>query len=233
MHTTIHQACLMLAAVLALSATRLTAAEGGLDPSRLPGIVVDDTAAKVEGTWTSSTHTRPYVGDSYLYAQGGAGQLVKFPVEIKTAGTYQVLVAYTPSGNRSTKAMVLIPTPDGDQAVVVNQQNRPAGPLCFQPLGEFSFEAGKIEITVSAEGNEKGVVIADAIQVISPEAFAQYKADFEKNTPKFLAAVTPDPNKKPEPKKPAAKPEAKKPEEAPEELARRSSVKRPPSRWRS
>ncbi|MDX1948800.1 MAG: DUF1549 domain-containing protein [Pirellulaceae bacterium] len=195
------------------------AAEGGLDPSRLPGIVVDDSDATVEGTWTESAHTRPFVGVGYLYAPGGAGQVVKFPVEIKTAGTYQVLTSYTPGPNRSTKAVVLIPTPDGDQPVVVNQQNRPAGPMSFQSLGEFSFEAGKIEITVSAEGNDKGVVIADAIHVIAPEEFAKYKADFEKNTPKFLAAVTPDPNKKPDPKKPVVKKPVPKPDAKPTQSA--------------
>ena len=88
----------------------------------------------------------------------------------------------------------------------MNQQERPQGPFCFQPLGEFSFEAGLVKITVSAEANKKGVVIADAIQVLTPEEYATYKEDFEKNSPKLLAllkpdATKPDPNK-PDPKKP-------------------------------
>jgi hypothetical protein len=190
------------------------AQDTGLDPSRLPGIVVDDTQAKVEGTWTKSRHTRPFVGDSYIYTQGGAGQTVRFPVEVNEAGTYQVLVSYTPGGNRSTKAAIIVPTEDGDKTVMLDQQPRPAGPYSFQPLGEFPLAAGKLEITVSGEASEKGVVIADAVLLLSPEGFVQFKADFEKNTPKLAANLKVDPNN---PAKPVAKPEEKKPEPAPQE----------------
>jgi hypothetical protein len=177
----------------------------------LPGIVVDDSQAVKEGTWTSSRHTRPFVGDSYIYSQGGAGQTAKFPVEVNEAGTYQVLVSYTPGTNRSTKAAIVVPTEDGDKTIVLDQQPRPAGPYSFQPLGEFPLAAGKFEITISGEGSEKGVIIADAVLLLSPEGFAQFKADFEKNTPKLAANLKVDPNK-PVEKKPAVKKEEKKPE---------------------
>src|SRR5438552_12253501 len=185
--------------------------EHGIDPSRLPGIVVDDTAAHQQGTWSPSRHTRPFVGASYIYSAGGAGQHVDFPVEIKEGGVYQVLAAYTPGTNRSQNAVYEIPAANGVQTVVVNQQERPKGPFCFQPLGEFTLEAGMVKITVSAEANKKGVVVADAIQVLTPEAFATYKDDFEKNSPKLLAAFNIDPTKV-DPNKPAAKTEDKKSE---------------------
>jgi hypothetical protein len=188
--------------------------EHGLDPTRLPGIVVDNAAAKVEGTWSASKHTRPFVGDGYLYSSGGAGQLVKFPVEINETGPYQVLVAYQPGSNRSSKAIVIVPTADGPKTFVLDQQTRPAGPYCFQPLGELPLESGKHEIIVSAEGNEKGVVIADAVQILSAEGFAQYKAEFEKNTPKLADAIKPDPNK-PVPKVAEKKADAPPQEKAP------------------
>lgn len=193
--------------------TPLAAQDSGLDPSRLPGIVVDDAQAKVEGTWTKSQHTRPFVGDSYIYSQGGAGQTVRFPVEVNEAGTYQVLLSYTPGTNRTTNAAIVVPTEDGDKLILLDQQSRPAGPYSFQPLGEFPLATGQFEITVSAEANEKGVVIADAVLLLSPEGFAQFKADFEKNTPKLAANLKVDPNK-PDPNKPVAKPvETKKPAE--------------------
>jgi len=155
-------------------------------------------------------HTRPFVGAGYIHSQGGAGQSVKFPVEINEAGPYQVLVSYTPGGNRTTKANVLVPTADGPKTFVIDQQARPAGPYCFQPLGELTLEPGKFEIVVSAEGNTKGVVVADAVQILTPDGFKSYKADFEKNTPKLADALKPDPNK------PAVKPAAKVVEKAPE-----------------
>src|SRR5688500_8628761 len=194
---------------------QLAAQDPGIDPSRLPGIVVDDSQAKVEGTWTKSRHTRPFGADSYICSQGGAGQTVKFPVEVNEAGTYQVLVSYSPGTNRTTKAAILVPTEDGDRTVLLDQQPRPAGPYSFQPLGEFPLAAGQFEITVSGEASEKGVVIADAVLLLSPEGFAQFKADFEKTTPKLAANLKVDPNK-PD-KKPAAKPAEKKPEPPPQE----------------
>jgi hypothetical protein len=183
----------------------------GIVPSRLPGIVVDDTAAKQTGTWTASRHTRPFVGDSYIYSSGGAGQTVEFPVQVPDTGRYHVLAAYSPGPNRTEKAAYHIPTTDGVSTVFVNQIERPAGPLCFQPLGEFSLAAGEVTITVSGEATEKGVVIADAIQLLTPEEFTKFKADFEKDVPKLLAALTAvDPNQP----APAA---AKKPEPPPQE----------------
>src|SRR5215471_11073495 len=147
-------------------AQTLLAQEGGIDPTRLPGIVVDDAAANTEGTWSPSKHTRPFVGAGYVYSAGGAGQLVRFPVEINETGPYQVLVSYTPGSNRSTKAAVIVPTADGTKTFILNQQERPAGPHCFQPLGEMTLQSGKLEIVVSAEGNEKGVVVADCVQIL-------------------------------------------------------------------
>lgn len=177
-----------------LAPQRARAQDAGIDPSRLPGIVVDDTAAEKEGTWTASRHTRPFVGDSYLYSAGGAGQSVHFAVEIPQEGVYQILAAYTPGPNRTVNAVYRIPATDGIKTVVVNQQQRPAGPFCFQPLGEYSLPAGRITVTVSGEATKKGVVVADAIQVLTLTEFAKFKEDFEKNSPKLLAALKPVPS---------------------------------------
>ncbi|MBW8884479.1 MAG: DUF1549 domain-containing protein, partial [Planctomycetia bacterium] len=218
---------LVLFAFLLLSAAA-SAQDPGIEPSRLPGVVVDDTAARQEGTWSPSRHTRPFVGGSYIYSAGGPGQHCDFPVEIKEPGTYQVLASYTPGTNRTQAAVYEIPTANGVQTITINQQERPKGPFCFQPLGEFSFETGLIKISVSAETNKKGVVVADAIQVLTPDEFAIYKEEFEKNSPKLLAILKPDANR-PDPNKSAAKTAEKKPEPPPQEtppaFARRAAAK--------
>jgi hypothetical protein len=214
-----------LAGGLLLGLAAAEAQDSGIDPNRLPGIVVDDAAAKLEGTWSKSVHTRPFVGQGYIYSQGGAGQSARFPIEINEAGPYQVLISYTPGANRTTKANVVVPTADGPKTFVIDQQSRPVGPYCFQPLGELTFAPGKFEIVVSAEGSTKGVVIADAVQILTPDGFKEYKADFEKNTPKLADALKPDPNK---PAKPAAKVVEKKadpPQEQPPAFARKEPVK--------
>jgi hypothetical protein len=218
---------LLAGGLIGLLVGAAAAQDAGLDPSRLPGIVVDDAQAVTEGTWTKSRHTRPFVGDSYIYSQGGAGQTVKFPVEVNESGTYQVLVSYTPGTNRSTKAAIIVPTEDGDKTVVLDQQPRPAGPYSFQPLGEFPLAAGKFDITVSGEGTDKGVIIADAVLLLSPEGFAQFKADFEKNTPKLAANLKVDPKKPAKPVKPVAKKEEKPepPQETPPAFVRKAPAR--------
>ena len=65
--------CIALAAILLVPAF-VFGQDQGIDASRLPGIVVDDTAAKQVGTWSPSKHTRPFVGANYIYSAGGAGQ---------------------------------------------------------------------------------------------------------------------------------------------------------------
>src|SRR5262249_4390009 len=121
-------AAIPAAAILGLLPLAAMGQDAGIDPSRLPGIVVDNTAGKAEGIWSNSKHTRPSVGEGYIYSAGGAGNLVKFPVEINETGPYQVLVSYQPGPNRTTKAAVIVPTADGPKTFVLDQQSRPAGP---------------------------------------------------------------------------------------------------------
>lgn len=225
MPTHFRASCLALS-VISLLSLSASAQDTGIQPSRLPGIVVDDAAAKQTGTWSPSRHTRPFVGENYIYSAGGAGQSVEFLIDIKEGGYYQVLASYTPGPNRTEVALYEIPAANGVQSITVNQQERPKGPFCFQALGEFSFEAGQVKITVSAEENQKGVVVADAIQVLTPEEFIAYKEEFEKNSPKLLASLTAkiDPNQPPvkEEKKKKAEPP---PQEAAPVFARKAPAK--------
>jgi hypothetical protein len=175
--------------IAALAATKVTAQDGGIDPASLRGIVQDDSAAKVEGTWTKSTHTKPFLGEGYVYAAGGQDQRVIFSVEVKEPGSYQVLLSYTPGPNRTEQATVLIRQSDNEKSVVVNQMRKPEGPYSFQPLGEFRFEAGSVDVVVTAEGNTKGVVIADGIQLLTPDEFKVAVEEAPKKPPKLLAAL--------------------------------------------
>ncbi len=180
------------------------AAEGvAIDPAKLPGIVFDDTAAKYEGTWTRSVHTKPFVGEGYLYSAGGAANRATFSFEVAEAGQYQVLFSYAPGVNRTTSAKVAVRSGDTEKDYIVNQQRVPEGAWSFQYLGEFSFDAGPAQLVVSAEDNKKGVVIVDAIALLTTDQWTKLKAEAEKNQPpKLLAALKPDPNTPAKPMKP-------------------------------
>ncbi|HUE71864.1 MAG TPA: DUF1549 domain-containing protein [Pirellulaceae bacterium] len=204
-------------AVLSSFGTPAIAQDGGIDPASLRGILQDDSAAKVEGTWSKSTHTKPFLGVGYQYASGGEGQKVTFSVEIEEAGEYQVLLSYTPGPNRTEKGAVIIRQADNEKIVYVNQMRKPDGPYSFHPLGEFRFEPGTVDVVVSAEGNKKGVVIADGIQLLKPDEFKLAVEEAPKKPPKLLAAL----------KKPAAteKKEETPPAEKPPQFVRKASAK--------
>jgi hypothetical protein len=66
------------------------------DPAKLPGIVVDETAATLVGQWQYSTHTPPYVGLGYLHDQnaGKGAKSVTFTPDLPRAGRYEVRLAH-------------------------------------------------------------------------------------------------------------------------------------------
>src|SRR5436190_11989359 len=66
------------------------------DPTSLPGIVVDETAAELVGEWQYSTHTPPYVGLGYLHdMKAGKGtKSVTFTPTLPKSGWYEVRLAH-------------------------------------------------------------------------------------------------------------------------------------------
>lgn len=141
-----------------------------LDVSKLPGDVVDDAAAEVVGPWKNSSVTRPFVGAGYRAVQG-KGHSATFKFTVPEDGNYQVLLAFPPGGNRDAKVPVIVKAADGPQTVFVNQRQAGRGPLGFQPLGEFRFEAGDTTVVISTEGTQDHV-IADAVWLVTAGEFS-------------------------------------------------------------
>jgi len=134
----------------------------------LPGIVVDDVAAKKVGEWVNSTFALPYLESGYLHDQNrdkGAMTLTFQPMLPKD-GTYEVRLAYTPGTNRSTKTPVTVFSADGEKTIPVNQKETPPLDGMFLSLGTYRFEtAGQCFVIVSNEETD-GHVIADAVQFL-------------------------------------------------------------------
>lgn len=158
------------------------------------GIVVDDAAAKQSGTWKRSTISKPFFNEGYSTAVGGSGAAMTYRVSIKQAGKFHVLMSYPAGSNRSAMTPVTIPTVDGEKTVVVNQKKEPVGPNGFHVLGQFSFEAGDVAITIGTEGT-KDYIIADAIRVLTADEFAVVEKDEKSilsNGPKTVAKPMPE-----------------------------------------
>jgi flavin-dependent dehydrogenase len=138
-----------------------------LDPSKLPGIVIDDVEATKVGDWKGSSAVGPYVGNGYLHDdnQNKGKMSVRFIPKLPETGRYEVCIVYSPNPNRATNTPVLIHHADGEQTVRVNQRlplkdNKPLR------LGIFSFAAGEKGWVELRNDDTDGHVIADAVQFI-------------------------------------------------------------------
>ncbi len=139
------------------------------DPAKLPGIVVDETAATLVGQWQYSTHTPPYVGLGYLHdlKEGKGMKSVTFTPDLPQAGWYEVRLAHCYNIRRATNTPVTIHHAGGEAKLRINQQEEPAHGRLFRTLGTYHFGVGTNGwVRISNEGTEGKNVIADAVQFL-------------------------------------------------------------------
>jgi pimeloyl-ACP methyl ester carboxylesterase len=138
-------------------------------PQFLRGIVVDETAAKLEGKWQYSTHTPPYVGLGYLHdqKQGKGHSSVTYTPKLPVDGIYEVRLSHCYNIRRSTNTPVTIHHADGESVLRINQQDTPEHKKLFRTLGRFRFAHGTQGwVRISTSGTDGKYVIADAVQFI-------------------------------------------------------------------
>ncbi len=139
------------------------------DPASLPGIVVDETAAKLEGRWAYSTHTPPYVGVGYLHDQreGKGAKSATLTPDLPRAGWYEVRLAHCYNVRRATNTPVTIRHADGETVVRINQQEEPPHARLWRTLGTFRFAAGRAgHVRIGNDGTDGKYVIVDAVQFL-------------------------------------------------------------------
>jgi hypothetical protein len=138
----------------------------GLDPAKLPGVVVDDRQAQRQGHWTETQNLKGYVGYGYLYAQPDSGASIRYELHAPTAGKYEVRVSYQPHANRAHRAPVTIETAAGTRTVRIDQRETPPLPNGFISVGQVELkEKEAVSVVISTDG-AGGTVHADAVQII-------------------------------------------------------------------
>ncbi len=139
----------------------------------LPGIVVDNTDAKVIGRWSESNGLTNRVGSDYLFTKTPSNKVV-YPVKFPKGGKYEVRVSIAQHANRSSKTLVAVRHNDGelstfriDQRLKPGSFNKRRSDGYFQSLGSFEFQSGQWDaVEISAEGSD-GMVVADAVQFLA------------------------------------------------------------------
>ncbi|MBI3464782.1 MAG: DUF1549 domain-containing protein, partial [Planctomycetes bacterium] len=147
------------------------AAKGTQAQEHLPGIVVDDTQAKIVGDWTKSKFNPGYVGEGYIHdgASGKGEKSVTFPVELPDDGVYEVRLSYTHGTNRSSSVPVTVRHEDDQDTVQVDQRQPPPIDGRFISLGRWRFKKGTSNAVVISNEATTGHVIVDAVQFIPVE----------------------------------------------------------------
>ena len=109
----------------------------------VPGVMVDDAAAKKVGAWQHSTHTKSYIGDGYLHDQTRARARRRSPSRPPSpAGRYEVRLAVLPAATAIRRAGDGFGA-DGD---ILGEHEERAPPLDgrFVPLGESGSRTGRL-----------------------------------------------------------------------------------------
>lgn len=138
----------------------------GLDPKKLPGVVVDDAEAKLTGEWQENALSKPFIGAGYRH-DGGAKDgnfTARFEAALPKAGRYEVRFAYTPNKNRATNIPVEIHHVGGTTRAQINQRPPPPVDGAFVSLGTFEFAADKPAAVVISNAQVDGFVVIDAVQ---------------------------------------------------------------------
>jgi hypothetical protein len=142
--------------------------EAGLNPKTLPGIVLDDAQAELQGAWSHSTSFKPHVGAGYLHddKRGDGQSAAIFRLKVQETASYEVRMAYSAHETRAKKVPLLIQ--NGTNAVELYvDQTLPLPPGdAFRGIGRVSLQKGlETTITLRNTGTD-GFVILDALQLI-------------------------------------------------------------------
>ncbi len=140
----------------------------GLDPKKMDGLVIDDTAAQQFGGWVHSTWSDHFVGEDYVHDdnQGKGLKTLQFRTKVTEPGRYEIRLGYIAYRNRASLVPVTVHA--GQQTSTVNVDQTKTAPIdgLLMPLGTFDLAAGdEVTVEVSNAGTE-GYVVADCMQIV-------------------------------------------------------------------
>lgn len=139
-----------------------------IDPKTLPGIVLDDTQAELQGQWSHSSGFKPHIGTGYLHddKRGDGQSRAVFRCKVPMTGSYELRMAYSPHETRATKVPVVVECGGRKTELTVDQTQPLAAGEAFRSIGHVELDtAAETVITIRNSGTV-GFVILDALQLI-------------------------------------------------------------------
>lgn len=140
----------------------------GVNPTSLPGTVLDDAEAQRTGDWVTSTSVPGFIGVGYLHNDNKPGPSLRFHATVPTPGRYTIRFAYTPHANRATNVPVTVTAdaavPRGATSTHVNERLRPPEDGRWVSVATLAIDH-EMTIEVRTAGAD-GFVTVDAVQVL-------------------------------------------------------------------
>jgi hypothetical protein len=138
------------------------------------GIVLDDSAAELAGTWSSSATLKPFIGAGYRYAgskgvSNDGSATATFRFKAPRAGVYQFSMAYTPDASRATNVPVSFSSGAKRTNFSVDQTiARPVGST-YRLIGSIPLVSDQETVVTIGTTGTSGFVMLDAIHLIPDE----------------------------------------------------------------
>lgn len=141
----------------------------GVDPTKLPGLVIDNRQAVKNEGWNEGTGLKGYIGYEYLYAANNSGAWCRFTAKPKTPGRYEVRVAYKNHENRGQQVPVEVVAGTYRKQHRIDMSQKAPIKSSWISLGEVNVENdGDVVVTIRTD-DAKGNAHADAIQILPVE----------------------------------------------------------------
>ena len=151
----------------------LPSADGSIAAKTLPGIVLDDTQAKLTGAWFRSTNFKPYIESGYIFSgekdsklKGDGKSTATFRFKAPTSGRYQVLMAYSAHETRAKNVPVTVSSGIHSKHIVVDQTEPLPNGKRFRPIHTVELSSDVETVIQVTNADTTGFVILDAFQLL-------------------------------------------------------------------
>ncbi len=151
----------------------LSSASGSIAAKTLPGIVLDDRDAKLNGNWSPSTNFKPYIENGYVFSgekdsqtKGDGKATATFRFKAPKSGRYQLLMAYSAHESRAKNVPVTVSSGAHSKTIVVDQTAPLPGRGRFRPIDTVDLQTDAETVIQITNADTTGFVILDALQLL-------------------------------------------------------------------